>query len=78
MPGTKATASTASRAAQEIARARAEELRELIEDARSKGCESLRSLAEHFNGLGIDTPRGGRWVPASVSRLLRQLGDSTS
>lgn len=72
-PGTKATALTASKAAQEAARTRAEELRELVEDARLKGCESLRSVAEHFNGLGVDTPRGGKWAAASVARLLRQL-----
>jgi len=72
-PGTSATALAASKAAQESARTRAEELRELVEDARSRGCDSLRSIAHHFNGLGIDTPRGGRWAAASVARLLHQL-----
>lgn len=72
-PGTKTTALTASRAASEAARVRAEELRELIDDARSKGYVSLRSMAEHLNDLSVGTPRGRRWVPASVSRLLRQL-----
>jgi hypothetical protein len=72
-PGTAATALAASRAAQEAARARAEELRELVEDARSKGCASLRSMAGHLNELGVSTPRGGQWAAASVARVLRQL-----
>ena len=72
-PGTSATALAASKAAQDTARARAEELRELVEDARSKGATSLRALAEHFNSLGIATPRGRKWAAASVVRLLAQL-----
>jgi DNA invertase Pin-like site-specific DNA recombinase len=72
-PGTAATALAASRAASEAAKARAEELRELIDDARSKGCATLRAIAEHLNGLGISTPRGGCWGPAAISRLLTHL-----
>lgn len=74
-PGTKAGAGRASQAAQEAARRRAYELRDLIEDARRRGCESLREVAEHFNELGIATPRGGMWAAASVQRLLAQLAD---
>jgi DNA invertase Pin-like site-specific DNA recombinase len=72
-PGTKASAKRASKAAQVIAKARAEEFREAIEDARSQGCQSLRELAAHLNDLGATTPRGGTWAAASVSRLLVQL-----
>jgi DNA invertase Pin-like site-specific DNA recombinase len=72
-PGTKAGARRASKAAQAKARGRADELREVIDDARKQGCESLREYAEHLNGLGIATPRGGRWAAASVSRLMVQL-----
>jgi DNA invertase Pin-like site-specific DNA recombinase len=71
--GTEATALAASKAASETARARAEELRDLVEDARSKGCTTLRALANHLNGLDIRTPRGGTWAPASLARLLRLL-----
>jgi DNA invertase Pin-like site-specific DNA recombinase len=72
-PGTRASARHASKAAQEIAKARAEELWEVIAEARKHGCQSLRDYAAHFNALGITTPRGGQWAAASVSRLLRQL-----
>jgi len=73
-PGTAAAALAASGAASKIAKARAEELRELVTAARTQGCTTLRAVADHLNGLGIATPRGGRWVPASVARLQRMLG----
>jgi DNA invertase Pin-like site-specific DNA recombinase len=72
-PGTKRMARDASKAAQAAAKKRAEELRELVEDARSKGAATLRAIADHMNERGIATPRGGRWAPASVSRLLKLL-----
>lgn len=72
-PGTKAAAAIASQAATAAAEKRAEEFRDIIQDARVKGCDSLREFAEHLNGLGIPTPRGGTWAPASVSRLLALL-----
>jgi DNA invertase Pin-like site-specific DNA recombinase len=73
-PGTAATALAASKAASAVAKGRAEELRELFEDARSTGATSLRAVAEHFNALDIGTPRGGKWAAASIARLLMQLG----
>jgi DNA invertase Pin-like site-specific DNA recombinase len=72
-PGTAATALAASKVASAVAKCRAEELRELVEDVRSKGATSLRAIAEHFNALGIGTARGGKWAAASVARLLAQL-----
>ena len=72
--GTKATAKVATQAAQQVAKGRAEELRDVVTDARAQGCVSLRQLADHLNGLGVQTPRGGTWAAASVSRLLVQLG----
>jgi len=72
-PGTKASARHASEAAQAIAKGRAEDLREVMDDARRQGCRSLRDYAAHLNGIGIGTPRGGQWAAASVSRLLGQL-----
>jgi DNA invertase Pin-like site-specific DNA recombinase len=72
--GTARTARIATMAASKAAKARAEELRELVTDARSKGCSTLLAVADHLNGLGIGTARGGKWVAASVARLVRQLG----
>jgi len=50
-----------------------EELRDVLDDARSKGCGTLQAVADHMNGKGFPTPRGGRWVPASVARLVAQI-----
>ena len=72
-PGTRAGAQVAMLAAQATAKARAEELRDVVGDAREHGCTTLRQLAAHLNGLGVLTPRGGTWAAASVSRLLSQL-----
>ena len=69
-PGTAALARIASVAATAAAEKRAQDLREVIEDARAHGCSTLRALADHLNGLEIPTPRGSQWVPASVRRLL--------
>jgi hypothetical protein len=60
-------------AAQATAKARAEELRDVVSDARAHGCTTLRQLAAHLNGLGVLTPRGGTWAAASAARLLYQL-----
>jgi hypothetical protein len=40
-------------------------------DARSKGCTSLRALANHLNSLDIRTSRGGTWAAASVGGSCR-------
>ncbi len=72
-PGSKATARAASEAAAQVAKVRAEELRDIVADARSKGCNTLQAVADHMNSLTFATPRGGRWYPASVTRLLIQL-----
>lgn len=72
-PGTEATALAATKVAMQAAKQRAEEFRDIVTDAREKGCGTLRELAAHLNGLGASTPRGGVWAPASVQRLLKQL-----
>lgn len=74
--GTAESALVASQAATEAAEKRAEDLRDVIQDARTKGCSTLRAFADHLNELEIPTPRGGRWAPASVSRLLTLLNRS--
>lgn len=72
-PRTAADAYIASKANAKAAKARAEELRDVVTDARAHGHTTFRAMAAHLNGLGIQTPRGGSWAPASVSRLLAQL-----
>jgi hypothetical protein len=45
----------------------------VLNDARSKGCTTLQAIADHMNGKGFPTPRGGQGVPASVARLVAQI-----
>jgi DNA invertase Pin-like site-specific DNA recombinase len=73
-PGTRAAARIATLAAQKASKARAEDLRGVVMDARSKGYHSLRAIAAYLNQLGVTTARGCQWVPAAVARLQTQLG----
>jgi DNA invertase Pin-like site-specific DNA recombinase len=52
---------------------RAEQLRPIIEDMRSRGVISLRDLATELNNNGIVTARGGRWHASSVRNLISRL-----
>lgn len=73
-PRTAQQALVASHAASAAAKARAELLRDVVEDARAQGAETLRTIAVHLTRLEIQTPRGSyMWAPASVDRLLKQL-----
>jgi len=71
--GTRRLAAEASAANAEQAKARAMELRDVIEDARASGCDTLRSIAAHLNGLGVATARGSTWTAAAVRRVLAYL-----
>jgi DNA invertase Pin-like site-specific DNA recombinase len=73
-PGTRAAARVATLAAQKAAKARAEDLRGMVDDARAKGHDSLRAIAAYLNDLGVTTARGCQWGPAAVARLQAQLG----
>ncbi|WP_308163769.1 recombinase family protein [Bradyrhizobium sp. SRL28] len=39
----------------------------------ASGRTSVRSIAEALNDQGIPAPRGDRWHPTAVSRLLTRL-----
>jgi len=52
---------------------RAEDLRDIIGDIREHGITSIRGIAAELTLRGINTPRGGKWHPTSVARLLKRL-----
>lgn len=52
---------------------RAEELRAVIEDIQINGHQSFSAIADELNRREIETPRGGRWYPASVARIVSRL-----
>lgn len=64
----------ALKATREIAGARAEALRNTIEELREAGVGSLGQLASELNARGILTPRNAKWYRSSVANLLARLG----
>jgi len=42
----------------------------IVRSIQTAGVTSLRGIADALNARGIATPRGGRWHPQSVGRLL--------
>ena len=62
---------TAARAARQLnARQAAANLMPVIEAVRAAGANSLADVAEALNARGIKSPRGGRWYPAGVRRMI--------
>ncbi len=60
----------------EIVRAadgRAEDLRDVLADVLASGHQSYLAIAEELNRREIESPRGGKWYPASVARLRARL-----
>ena len=56
---------------------RAANLQAIVDDIRSLGITSVRSVAAELNTRGILTPRGGSWHPTSAARLLFRLQATT-
>ena len=52
---------------------RAEQLRPVINDLRSRGIASLGAIAAALNDSGMATARGGQWHASSVRNLLARL-----
>ena len=52
---------------------RAEAFGPTIRKLRKEGFVSIKAIARELNKQGILTPRGGKWHPTTVSRLLRRL-----
>ncbi|TAL04130.1 MAG: hypothetical protein EPO08_02340 [Rhodospirillaceae bacterium] len=58
------------------AQAFAETMRPLLTELILDGSNRLPYLAGKLNAMGIPSRNGGRWYPASVSRVLKALGPS--
>src|SRR5664279_5555265 len=52
---------------------RALDLEGIVNTMRARGLTSVRSIAEALNDEGIPAPRGDKWHPTAVSRLLKRL-----
>jgi DNA invertase Pin-like site-specific DNA recombinase len=69
-PGTKEMTVLANEFQSARADARAKDVLPYIERARKAGATSLAEIATALNNLGVKAPRGGRWLPTSVSRVI--------
>jgi DNA invertase Pin-like site-specific DNA recombinase len=70
------TAGAAVRAAK--AAKRIEDMLPVMEHISAEGSMSLRAIAAELNMRGIETPRGGKWYPIQVWRVLRRTSVAMS
>jgi recombinase len=63
----------AGAASRHAALVRAQTLAPLIRQIRLAGTVTPKAIAMELNALGIRTPRGGKWHPTTVGRLLSRL-----
>jgi DNA invertase Pin-like site-specific DNA recombinase len=52
----------------------AADLRGIVDDIRRSGITTVRGIADELHSRGIRAPRGDRWHPTTVTRLLNRLG----
>ena len=74
--GTAADCAKARRAKSLAAKSRAADLAPVIEDIRTAGANSLRSIAKELNERGISAPRGGIWSASQVRAAMARIATS--
>jgi hypothetical protein len=73
-----AKGNVASAEARKVAAAkRGADLLPVIEVLRGEGVNSLTGISEKLNERGISAPRGGKWSPTQVSRVLKSVAKPT-
>ena len=53
---------------------RAADLKGIVDDIKQSGITTVRGIADELHARGIRAPRGDKWHPTAVSRLLARLG----
>jgi DNA invertase Pin-like site-specific DNA recombinase len=71
--GTAADCAKARRVKSLAAKSRAADLAPIIEEIRTTGANSLRSIAKELNERGISAPRGGVWSAAQVRAAIARM-----
>lgn len=71
--GTASTAAVARQGLKAKADAFAKDLRDVIEAGQAEGLTTLQELAGYLDDRDVLTPRGSKWTPIAVSRLLKRL-----
>lgn len=72
-PDQQALSKAGAEALKLSAREHAANLKPVIDGLQAQGISGLKALAEALNERRVATPRGGRWHPSSVSRVLARL-----
>lgn len=62
----------------ENASQRARDLKGIVDDIKQSGVITVRGIAEELHTRGIRAPRGDKWHPTAVSRLLKRLSATTA
>jgi DNA invertase Pin-like site-specific DNA recombinase len=57
----------------ELANSRAADVGFYVREAQASGIESLRGIAGYLNARHMFAPRGGKWTPTQVARLLVRI-----
>ena len=58
---------------QEAAHQRAEDLQPVIQELQEHGITGLRAIGRALNERGVVTPRGGKWHPTTVARVMERM-----
>lgn len=74
--GNASTAAVARQGLKAKADAFAKDLRDVIEAAHAEGLKTLQQLAGYLDDHDVLTPRGSKWTPIAVSRLLDRLSSA--
>jgi hypothetical protein len=65
---------TSIRTRQERAKQQATDLAPIIAEAQVSGATTLQAIADVLTARGLTAPRGGRWTPTAVKRVLARTG----
>jgi DNA invertase Pin-like site-specific DNA recombinase len=52
-------------------------LRDIVDEIRQSGITTVRGIADELQSQGIRAPRGDKWHPTAVARLLNRLNNTT-
>ena len=52
---------------------RAADLKAIVDDIKRSGITNVRGIADELQARGIRAPRGNKWHPTAVARLLNRL-----
>jgi DNA invertase Pin-like site-specific DNA recombinase len=55
------------------AQSRAEEVIVHIDEAKKMGAKTYAEIAARLNDIGLETPKGARWHPSGIMRVIKRV-----